>query len=402
MGRHTVLQLNEFLVLDRVRECGTTTRPDIATSLGLSAATVSRVVGRLLESGTVVEAGPASAGSGRRRTLIAFNERAGSVGAIDLGGTKCHGALADLAGTVLAEDVRPTSEQGEAYSTLVAMIDWLAREAAVRGQPVLALAIGVPAILEPGTGRAIGGPNVDWADFGLISRLAVDTEIPYVVENDVNLAALGHAWRGEGRGLRDFATLSLGTGIGAAVVANGQLVKGHHNAAGEIGYLVLDRGRLHRSTRSLGGLEEVAGGPAIAGRARELLEETTSPSRLRDSPVTTEAVVRAALEGDAIAATVMAEVLDAVAMAVIALAGSVDPELLILDGAVGRSLEPFLGEIEERVTSQLAVPPRLAVSTLGSRSTVIGAIAAALELAYRQGAPAESVAFRIGGPLAGV
>jgi Transcriptional regulator/sugar kinase len=92
---------------------------------------------------------------------------------------------------------------------------------------------------------AVGGPALDWQEFEIVGRLRVMLKAPFLVENDANLAALAHAWRGDGRGLRDFVTVVMGAGIGAAVVANGRLVKGRHNAAGELGYLLTSREQLH-------------------------------------------------------------------------------------------------------------------------------------------------------------
>jgi len=385
-----MLEVNEFLVLDFVREHERTTRSDIGHALELSAATVSRIVARLLRAGLVNESGVISTAAGRPRTVISFNQRAGSVIAIDLGGTKCHAALADLAGNVLCEDVRPTHDQGEPYRTLVAAIGRLRAEAARRDLPVTALAVGVPAVVDPDTGRATAGPNVDWGGFDLVGRLRRDVDVPFVVENDVNLAALAQAWRGDCRGVVDFIILSIGTGIGAAVVANGQLVKGRHNAAGEIGYLVFDRDRLHRRrTGELGTFEGLASGPSIVRRAEELLEEPSQRERstLRAGTVTAPTVVQAAQAADPVGRAVIDEVLDYVAITVVAMAGTVDPERIVLDGGVGRSLEPFLGELVERVQPHLPTVPAFSVSRLGPNSTVVGAIATALQLARQQAAP---------------
>ena len=102
-----------------------------------------------------------------------------------------------------------------------------------------ALAVGVPAIVDPVTGRAVGGPNVHWDGFPLVATWREHLEAPFVVDNDVNLAALGHAWKGDANGRADFVVLSLGSGVGAAVVADGHLLRGRHGAAGEIGFMVL-------------------------------------------------------------------------------------------------------------------------------------------------------------------
>ena len=134
MERSSVTEVNEFLVLDAIRSAGEATRPQLATSLGLSAASVSRIVRRLLAQGLVSDEPGPSDGVGRNRDVLRFNRRAGAVIAIDLGGTKCHGALADLAGEVAAEDVRPTFASGSPAQSLLASVAAL-RDAAAQEVP---------------------------------------------------------------------------------------------------------------------------------------------------------------------------------------------------------------------------------------------------------------------------
>jgi glucokinase len=382
----TMSALNESLVLDYVREHGGTSRPAIARNLGLSAATVSRIVTRLIHSGHVTESAQPSDGRGRPAGRIAFNHRAGCIVAVDLGGTKCHGVLADLAGTVLVEDVRPTRANGTPYDTLLGSITTLMGFATT---PLVAVVVGVPAIVEPVTGVVLEGPNVRWLDFPLAEELGRALDVPVAVDNDVKLAAMAQAWRGLGKGVPDFATIAIGTGIGAAIVANGELVRGRDNTAGEIGYLIVHPEQLAEPhAHGLGGLERVISGPAIAERARQhLVRDPTAPSRLKPGTVTSEQVIGAALSGDIVANLVVDEVLDALAMALIALTVTADPTLIIIDGGVGRSLEPYLDRLSETLARHLPWVPRLVVSTLGANATVVGAIATALWLDRRRGRP---------------
>jgi predicted NBD/HSP70 family sugar kinase len=254
--------------------------------------------------------------------------------------------------------------------------------------PVVALAVGVPGILDPQRGLARDAPHVGWDDFPVVDRLSVAVTIPFVVDNDVNLAALAHAWRGDGRRVDHFVTLSVGTGTGAAIVSDGRLLQGHNNGAGEVGYLVARRELLGRPiTDGLGAFESFASGPGIAARARELLASAPE-SRLAVGEVTPEAVLAASGAGDSMARRVVDELLDDLAVAIIALASTVDPELVILEGGLGRSLGPYLERLIARIAPSLPSPPRIVISRLGSDATVIGAIAAALELARRRTAPA--------------
>jgi glucokinase len=382
--RHDVmLEVNEHLVLDHVRQHGATTRPEIGQALGLSAASVSRIVRRLVDKGLVSEEPGASTG-GRPRSSVQFNRLAGCVIGIDLGGTRCHGLLADLGGVELAEDERPLAEGGTAFGTILETIASLRATADERGLPLSAIAVGVAAIIDPETGVAIGGPNVHWDGFPVRERLAGHIDVPFLVENDVNLAAMGHAWRGDGRGRSSFVVLSIGTGIGAALVSSGRLVTGRHGAAGEIGFLVLEREQLRAGRDGgMGALERLAAGPAVARAAVERLASGGDGSRLRSvGSVSSEAVFAAAQDGDTVAGEVLGELIDHVARALIALGAIVDPDVIILEGSIGRALAGQLPELTRLVEAHLPVPPGIVVSSLGPEATAIGALAAALQLAW--------------------
>jgi glucokinase len=382
-----VTELNEFLVLDAVRSAGELTRPELGERLGLSQASVSRIVKRLLADQVVTESAGRSEGPGRNASILRFNARAGAVIAVDLGGTKCHGALADLAGEILEEDYRRTFELPEAADTLLASIASL-REAARRtGLPVRAVAVGIPALLDPDTGLAVAGPNLGWDGFDLGGVLKATLAEPFTVDNDVNLAALGQAWRGEGRGASSFVTLSLGTGIGGAVVLDGRIVRGRHNAAGEIGYLLNARTELRRDTAEPA-LESRAAGPAIARRARELAARDPSRTTLDPATATGADVFAAAAAGDPVATAVLDETVEHVAMAITNITAVLDPQRVILDGSVGRALEPYVPRIAELVGRNAFAAPEVLVSRLGPNATVVGAIAGALALERQSNAPA--------------
>jgi glucokinase len=400
MTRSSVTETNQFLVLDAIRSAGATTRPDLAASLDLSAASVSRIVRRLLADALVIEEPGPSDGVGRNRDVLRFNQRAGAVIAIDLGGTKCHGALADLAGEVLAEDQRPTFAGGSPASSLLASIGALRESAARERLPVRAVCVGIPALVNPDTGLVDAGPNVHWHGFDLMGLLGSELSEPFCVENDVNLAGLGEAWRGGGVGVSSFVTLSLGTGIGAAVVIDGRVLRGRHNAAGEIGYLITRPSQLVGGPRA--GLEDLISGAALVSRARELaaatqggtaasrtaaVHTTPGPAALEIAAVTPALLFEAAAAGEKVAAALIGELIESVAITITAVTALVDPARVILGGSIGRALAPYLSQIETLVAQVTYRPPELVVSCLGPNATVVGAIASALALHRDEHAP---------------
>lgn len=371
-------EVNEYLVLEYVRDNRRTTRPEIARDLQLSQASVSRMVARLIARGVLVETGDTSGSGGRPRVVLTLNVESACVVGIDLGGTKCHGALSGLDGEILAEEYVTVADAGGAFEALERV--WVAMQtaAAARGVEIGALAVGVPAVIDADTELAVRGPNVGWAGFDLVDRVRA-FGVPFLVDNDVNLAAIAEGEVGQAVGSRDYAVLSIGTGLGGAVVSNGRLVRGRHNAAGEIGALLPEVRMLGEDRASdIGGLESVLSGAAIAHHARELAASSPAARAEFGAAPTAREVIAAGLDGRPHGKALLDDVVRALAQAVITFAAVTDPETVVIDGSVGRALAPLLDDVTRLVAHHIATPPRLAVSELGPNSTVRGALSGAL------------------------
>ena len=254
---------------------------------------------------------------------------------VDLGGTKCHGVLAGPDGQVLQEVYRRTAERAEPIDLLLAVLREL-RDASVAHDAVIeGVGIGIPAFIDPRTGLVIGGNNLGWQGFDLTSRLDAELPEPYVVDNDVNLAALGEAQAGAGRDVDIVATVSLGTGLGGALVVDGRLLRGSHGGAGEFGFLLAGRRQLRRP--GLMGMESLVGGGAIAARARELAALDPAGTALDVTTADATAVFAAAASGDPAAEQVVQELLEHVAMTVVDITAVIDPGRV---GSTGASAGP--------------------------------------------------------------
>jgi glucokinase len=393
-----IAELNTFLVLDAIRSRGHVTRRQLGSELGLSDASVSRIVKRLLAAGLIAEEPRAGVGAGVARgripAVLRFVEPPGGVIGVDLGGTRCHGALADLAGGVVTEDFRPAGEGSEAVGALLGCVATLRARAAELGMPVRAAVVGIPALIDPASGLATAGPNVHWQGLDLLGMLRERLTLPFEVDNDVSLGALGQAWRGAGRGAHSFVLISLGTGIGGAVVIDGHLIRGRHNAAGEVAYFPVGRG----GADGRAGFEDVASGTALRARAAELIAagrpsslaaqtgaaETggaeTGAAQTGGAEYVVADIFTAARAGDQVGVQVVAELVGHVAATIVGATALVDPERIILDGSIGRALEPWIGDLRSAVAAGVFRPPDLVVSTLGANATVLGAIARALAI----------------------
>jgi predicted NBD/HSP70 family sugar kinase len=206
--------------------------------------------------------------------------------------------------------------------------------------------------------------------------LAKRYKLPITVDNDVNLAALGEYWYGVGQNVQNMVMIVDGAGIGAGIIIDGALYRGSTEASGEIGHSIPGREFLGKSHLDFGSLESVASGTAIINRAREVLKSRRDLPNL--DPLQAGDVFESAQRGEKWASAIVRDVVDYLAIAVANLSVSFDPELIVLGGGMTSFAHMLVGPILRRIEGTVPTPPRLVVSNLGLRATVMGAITTVL------------------------
>jgi glucokinase-like ROK family protein len=365
--------INRSAILDVIREESPISRTQIAHQLNLSLPTVMRVVDELIEENLVIQPeGKNEATRGRPRTLLEFNATAYVVIGIDLSTAKMLGTLVDLAGTIQYEQVlrRTSDDPAQNLDQLCALIETLLEQTRPADHAVLGIGIGVPGVVVLNDGVVDWAPSLNWRDFPIRKHLQHRFNLPVFIENDVNLAALGEMAFGAGRGTQNLVCINIGTGIGAGIILGGNLYRGHHQAAGEIGYLLPNVHYLGQQYAEFGALEYFAAGLGIARRAAQVLEESGADAL---SDLNAEDVFGAARSGAGWARQVVRETVDYLSLALAAVSALFDPEVIILGGTVANSadllIEPMLARIEGVVPHK----PRFVASPLGQYAAVKGA-----------------------------
>jgi glucokinase len=293
---------------------------------------------------------------------------------IDLGGTSIKGALVDGEYSVLASVLDATPQgapPGGLIDAVVEVAGALVAQASSRGIEVAALTVATAGVVDEQAGIVRWAGNLAWRDTPVAPLVEERTGIPATLLNDARAAARAEGLLGAARGAHDFIMVTLGTGIGGAVVVDGQPVRGAHGLAGEIGHLRVVADGCRCGCGGRGCLETIASARAVAERYNWLWGSSEE--------VGAETVVERALTGDARAAGVWREAVDALATALAAIVAVVDCELIVVGGGMalaGRALlDPLEAALGERIT--LARPPRLALAQLGDRAGALGAAVAA-------------------------
>jgi len=366
--------INRSAILETIRRESPISRTAIASRLNISLPTVMRIVEELIAEGFVRLQGTTEWSGGRRRPLLEFNAEGYVILGVDMGGTKMYGALSDLGGNILDEvNIGHHGTSGEeSFNYLCSLIDQLLASPTVKGRRVRGIGVGAPGVTLHKDGIVTWAYTLHWDKFPLKAKLSGRYDLPIIVDNDVNLAALGELWFGAGQNVQDMILIAIGTGIGAGVIIEGALYRGYKEASGEVGNMIPGREFLGKNYQDFGALESVASGTGIAARAREILKSQRTQKELLD--LVAEDVFEAARKGESWAWIVINETVDYLAIAIANLVSAFDPELIVLGGGVSRSADMLITPILNRISGVIPNPPKLVVSNLGLRATVMGAI----------------------------
>ncbi len=277
---------------------------------------------------------------------------------IDLGGHKIAGGIVDVGGIVDRVKI-PTPESRYPKDTTDAL------EAAVRElgfDGVRSVGIGLPGMLSLDRRSVIGLTNLPlWENYPLADVLEERLSLPVYLENDANCAALGEMRSGQGAGLSDFVMLTLGTGIGGAIVSGGKLLLGHRGLAGELGHMAL----LHRKPCKCGGM----------GHGETLFSADRFDERCLETGVASVPKLWS-LREDHLHRGFWEDALEALACIVVSSIHALDPQAVILSGGLS-NLPGLVSELSPLVDLRLANPfrpgPPILISSLGGDGPIIGA-----------------------------
>ncbi|MER5596207.1 ROK family transcriptional regulator [Streptomyces sp. NPDC002265] len=365
-NRQRLRSTNERLLLDRLRGLGAASRAQLARETGLSKPTVSSALAALEAVGLVHEVGTHAPERGRTAVLYAPDPAAGYALGIDVGRGWLRVAVADLDGTLVARaDVRNRARGSGALADLVvSTARQVVANSGVDPGEVVHGVVGTPGVYDEKQRRVRYAMHLPgWGRAGLLEGLREDLGVPLEMHNDANLAALGEYTYGVGAGSRLFAYILIGTGLGMGVVSEGRLFTGAHGLAGEIGFLPWPgQPKPER-------LEDAVSGVAVVEAARRfgMSGQLTAKAVFEAARLGNPAALRAVrLEGERIAHTVAAA------------AAVLDPDLVVLGGGVGHSVDLLLGPVREHLRTLTPLRPRISPSRLGEDAVLLGAVATAL------------------------
>jgi glucokinase len=304
---------------------------------------------------------------------------------LDLGGTKLSGAVFNQSGEFLFKQITPLEKRQdkEVGALIRVQIQQLMSFSKSRRIDIKAIGISVPGIYYSKTGK-VWAPNIPgWTNYPLLTEITAmpETEkLKVKIDSDRACYILGETWRGSARGCRDAIFLAIGTGIGAGIMVDGKILRGHNDIAGAIGWMTLNQS-FRDEYKACGCFEYHASGEGIAKIARELLKKNYNHSGIFENKsideITSHDVFEAYRSNNPIAMKVLNECVIYWGMAVANLVSTFNPKKIIFGGGVFGPAAQFLDQIKteaEHWAQPISMNQvSLEISTLGGDAGLIGA-----------------------------
>ncbi len=367
-------------LLSMIRSGEATTRGQLVEASGLARSTVAQRVDALLASGLVIEAGEAESTGGRRPTVLGFNKDAGVIFSADLGATHSRIAVTDLDAETLAETTADIDINLGPDEVLTWLEESLEKLLADTGRPMSDLrgiGVGLPGPVDFDRGVAVHPPIMaGWHEYPVAERLRSHFSVPVLIDNDVNIMALGEQWVMTPQ-VDDFVYLKVGTGIGSGLILSGQIHRGAHGAAGDIGHVQATSEDVLCRCGNYGCLEAAAGGAALADALSDKHEGVTGS---RD-------VVDLVTGGDKEAIAAVRESGRLIGQVLATTVNLLNPALIIIGGDLAAAEQQLLAGIREvvyqRSTTLSTTDLQIRTSKLGDRAGVTGAAAMVIDWLLR-------------------
>jgi glucokinase-like ROK family protein len=391
-----MLSAAEAEVMRVLRKNGQTSRAEITNVTGWSRAKASHEVNTLIERGYLVDVGEGISKGGRKPRLLRFNSRLGYVVGIDIGATSLEIALADVNGTILERvaepaDVRQPPE--EVFGRCSVLILQLAVSRGIHPGQILGIGVGVPGPVDFARGVLVAPPLMpDWENYPIRDFFKETFSSAFVVvDNDVNIMALGEQRSGDAANLDHFLVIKIGTGIGCGIMASRKIHRGGNGCAGDIGHICVDKQGPICRCGNRGCLEAMAAGPAIAEKAMQAAREGKSEFLRKmmeenGGVLTPEDVNTACREGDEAALDIIRASGQMIGDVLAGLVNFFNPSHIFIGGGIANFGNHLLIAIKRAVlrrslplaTTNLAIN----FSRIGSDAGIIGAIMLALEYLF--------------------
>ncbi|WP_235836393.1 ROK family glucokinase [Enterococcus timonensis] len=311
---------------------------------------------------------------------------------IDLGGTTAKFAILTQEGDIQQKWTIETNILDDGIhivDDIIASIKHRLNLYQMTAEDFVGIGMGSPGVIDRKAGTVVGAYNLNWATLQPVKeKMEKALGIPFAIDNDANVAALGERWQGAGENSPDVTFITLGTGVGGGIVAEGHLLHGVVGAAGEIGHITVDPDGFMCTCGKRGCLETVASATGVVRVARKMSEEFAGDSEIKQQiddgeDISSKDIFDAAQEGDHFALLVVDKVCYYLGLATGNIGNMLNPSDIVIGGGVSAAGEFLLERVqkyfEQFSFTQVRESTHLKLAQLGNDAGVIGAASLALQ-----------------------
>ncbi len=359
--RTTAREVNRQILLNLVREHQPISRADLARMMTVGRGMVTELVNSLIEEGLIYEGATAAAPRGRRPTLLHIRSRARFVVGVDLRFSRTFLMLADLSGHQLAlESFEAITDPERLVATLSTRVRRLL-ETHGAAEGCMGVGVAVGGMVDPRSGRVLNSPQLGWRDVDFADDLSAALGLHVAVENASKACALAHLWLGPrvGEDADNFVYVTVSEGVGAGIVINGQVVRGHSHTSGEFGHVQINPEGPVCLCGSFGCLE--ANTSNLATLARYLGYDFSDPEarkRLREGMFTIDDLISRARSGDARAVDALQQSGKYLGLGLSLIVNGINPARIYVGGEIAQVwdlIAPFVQEaVQARALTEMA------------------------------------------------
>jgi glucokinase len=301
---------------------------------------------------------------------------------VDIGGTAIKAGICNESGDLLQTFEGPTeTEQGtdRILSNIANYARHVVSESPYSWDQVVGVGIGIAGFMDFDKGFIKFSPNLPLNNVPLKDHMEAALNKPVRVNNDANVAALGEAWGGAGRGVTSVVCYTLGTGVGGGIVVNGRLIEGYSGMGGELGHMsiVPDLEAIQCGCGKMGCLETVSSATGLIRMAKDAVERGDRTSLSGIESITAKDVVDAAKNGDEVAQRIVSRAAFYIGKSLAAVSIVVNPQRFILGGGVSKAGEFLFAQIRETFQKYAQDKAQEGVDVvaaeLGNNAGVVGA-----------------------------
>ena len=325
-----------------IRTKGPINKVEIARVTDLSIPTVMKLTDVFIRNGLVRMIGKGESNGGKRPELLEFIPDAYYIVGVDVGRSKMKVVVTDLGGNIISKQVALTGRDAspeKIIDRLKTLIETTINESTVEKAKLIGMGIGMPGLLDVENGIVLFSPDFHWENVNLIKPISNFFQMPIHLENSNRAQAMGEKWFGIGVDSDYFISVSLGHGIGSAIVEEGEFYRGSSGSSGELGHVTLDKEGPCCDCGNYGCLEVLASGNAIAGQAQKLILDGKPTSMLAlaggdASNVDAKIVFDAARSDDAAARRLVDQAAEYIGIGLANYINLLDPDMIILAGGL--------------------------------------------------------------------